>query len=99
MGPTDQGFFARKARLQAQCETGLIAVDATINTIQAKGQTSQTGDLYSGADASANIVFRVGQDGGAVFNENSTSTGDVRMEGDTDANLFYSCLLYTSRCV
>lgn len=90
MGPTDQGFFARKARLQAQCETGLIAVDATINTIQAKGQTSQTGDLYSGADASANIVFRVGQDGGAVFNENSTSTGDVRMEGDTDANLFYS---------
>lgn len=90
MGPTDQGFFARKARLQAQCETGLISADATINTIQAKGQTSQTGDLYSGADASANIVFRVDQSGGAVFNENSTSTGDVRMEGDTDANLFFS---------
>lgn len=89
-GPTDQGFFARKARLQAQCETGLISADATINTIQAKGQTSQTGDLYSGADASANIVFRVDQSGGAVFNENSTSTGDVRMEGDTDANLFFS---------
>lgn len=89
-GPTDQGFFARKARLQAQCETGLITADATINTIQAKGQTSQTGDLYSGADASANIVFRVDQSGGAVFNENSTSTGDVRMEGDTDANLFFS---------
>lgn len=63
-GPTDQGFFARKARLQAQCETGLITVDATINTIQAKAQTSQTGNLFDAVDTSGTRLWGVDQNGG-----------------------------------
>lgn len=63
MGPTDQGFFARKARLQVQAESGLITADATINTIQAKGQTSQTGDLFSGVDTSGTRLWGIDQTG------------------------------------
>jgi len=59
MASSDQGFFARKARLQVQAESGLISADATINTIQAKAQTSQTGNLFDGVDTSGTSLWSV----------------------------------------
>lgn len=63
MASTDQGFFARKARLQVQAESGLISADATINTIQAKAQTSQTGNLFDAVNTSGTRLWGIDQTG------------------------------------
>lgn len=63
MASSDQGFFARKARLQVQAESGLISADATINTIQAKAQTSQTGNLFDAVNTSGTRLWGIDQTG------------------------------------
>lgn len=53
-------------------------------------QVNRTGgnivEFTNGASSTATF----GADSSVVFNETGTSTGDVRIEGDTDVNLFFS---------
>ncbi len=50
---------------------------------------NSTGDILQCQDNGTD-VFNVMDGGVCVFNETGLSTADVRMEGDTDANLFFS---------
>ncbi len=51
---------------------------------------TQTTNLQEWQTSASVVVASVNNSGGAVFNENGTSTGDVRIEGDTDANLLFT---------
>ncbi len=55
-----------------------------------KQVASHTGDSLRVLTSGDVVLARIDKDGGAVFNENGTSTGDVRIEGDTDANLLFT---------
>lgn len=51
-------------------------------------QKNTTADVLIGGTASSSAGIRLGADGGAVFNEQGNDA-DFRIEGDTDANLFF----------
>lgn len=91
MASSDQGFFARKARLQVQAESGLISADATINTIQAKAQTSQTGNLFDAVNTSGTRLWGVDQNGGMkpASMADSTATNDTVYYSTTASKLVY----------
>ncbi len=68
-----------------------VVATATTDTLSILKQVaSHTGDSLQVQNSSAVVLARIDKDGGAVFNENGTSTGDVRIEGDTDANLLFT---------
>jgi len=50
----------------------------------------KTSNLQAWQNSASAVVASVDNSGGAVFNEQGTSTGDVRIEGDTDANLLFT---------
>jgi hypothetical protein len=52
--------------------------------------TSQAFNLTQWIDVNGNVAAFVGLVGEAVFNEQGISTGDFRVEGDTDTSLFFT---------
>lgn len=54
-----------------------------------EGGAAQSGNLAQFNASGGAVQARITFDGGAVFNEAGTATGDVRIEGDTNANLFF----------
>ncbi len=68
----------------------LIIGSADRNQLIVRGNATQTTNLQAWQTSASVVVASVDNSGGAVFNENGTSTGDVRIEGDTDANLLFT---------
>lgn len=67
-----------------------VVPSSAIVGIAVKADPSQTADLQQWQNSATTVLARVDKDGGAVFNENGTSTGDFRVEGDTDTNLLFA---------
>ena len=62
----------------------MIAAQQSVdNAFEITPSTAANGTTFS------NPAFLIGSDGSVVINESGLSTGDVRIEGDTDANLFF----------
>ncbi len=69
-----------------------LKINGAVDRVQlvVEGHSTQTTNLQEWQTSASVVVASVNNSGGAVFNENGTSTGDVRIEGDTDANLLFT---------
>jgi hypothetical protein len=61
----------------------------TTPSVECRMIASQTEDFWQGQSTAAVVLSRLTVGGGFVFNENAADV-DCRIEGDTDANLFYT---------
>lgn len=85
-GLTDVNLFRADASTD-RVGIGIAAPLAKLNIV-GNGATSATSSLLV-ENSSLTDLLRVQDDGAIIINETGLSTADVRMEGDTDSNLFF----------
>lgn len=86
-GASANGIYGNNATLLTTTMSNLSAGGAFKLAVKAGG-TQNTNNLQEWQDNSVGILALVTYRGGAVFNEQGLDT-DFRIEGDTDANLFF----------